>query len=329
MVQNGPMPAPFRMPTLLRVFATLSLSLLLVGCSRETTRRLEAAAPPACLGGASIGGQIRIEGGRVSRGDIAFREEERVGGEGEVAAFEIDVTEVTHGQFAEFVRASGYVTVAERLGPDGQPLGAAVFDRRTGQWRIDPKANWRSPMGEGSTARDDEPVVAVAYEDAEAYARWRGRRLPTELEWERAARGDLPVSADMEAERRDASGRWLANSWQGAFPALDNGADGYVGLAPVGCFAPNRAGAYDMVGNAWEWTSDWYSPVLAPATQEQSIAADPERLGKRTIKGGSHLCSSDFCARYRSGSRQPADAGLGTSHIGFRTVKEIERENAS
>ncbi|MEN9527584.1 MAG: Serine/threonine-protein kinase pkn1, partial [Pseudomonadota bacterium] len=159
-----------------------------------------------------------------SEGSIAFREEERVGGEGEVAAFEIDVTEVTHGQFAEFVRASGYVTVAERLGPDGQPLGAAVFDRSTGQWRIDPKANWRSPMGEGSTARDDEPVVAVAYEDAEAYARWRGRRLPTELEWERAARGDLPVSADMEAERRDASGRWLANSWQGAFPALDNGA---------------------------------------------------------------------------------------------------------
>ena len=181
MVQNGPMPAPFRMPTLSRVFATLSLSLLLVGCSRETATRLEAAAPPVCIGGASIGGQIRIEGGRVSRGGIAFREEERVGGEGEVAAFEIDVTEVTHGQFAEFVRASGYVTVAERLGPDGQPLGAAVFDRSTGQWRIDPKANWRSPMGEGSTARDDEPVVAVAYEDAEAYARWRGRRLPTEL----------------------------------------------------------------------------------------------------------------------------------------------------
>lgn len=320
MVQNGAM---------LRYVWVLAMPLLLVGCERAAPPLLQhAESPMACDTALAVGKQVRIEGGRVSRGGIAFRDEEKVGGEGEVSAFEIDSTEVTNAQFAEFVQATSYVTVAERPGPDGQPLGAAVFDRASGQWRIDPHAHWRSPSGEGSAANNDEPVVAVAYEDAAAYAAWRGRRLPTELEWERAARGGSVVPADMEAERRDAQGRWLANSWQGSFPALDTADDGYGGLASVACFAPNEAGLYDMVGNVWEWTSDWYSPLVAPASFEQSRAADPERLGKRVIKGGSHLCSSNFCARYRSGSRQPADIALGTSHIGFRTVKEI-KGNAS
>lgn len=320
MVQNGGMH---------RYAWVLWVPLLLAGCERATpSRPQDAASSFACNGALAVGKQVRIEGGRVSRGGVAFRDEEKVGGEGEVNAFEIDVTEVTKAQFAEFVEATGYVTVAERPGPDGAPLGAAVFDRATGQWRIESRANWRAPMGEGSVAKNDEPVVAVAYEDAAAYAAWRGRRLPTELEWERAARGGSAVPADIEAERRDPQGRWLANSWQGSFPALDTAEDGYGGVASVACFAPNAAGLYDMVGNVWEWTSDWYSPVVAPATFEQSRAADPEHLGKRVIKGGSHLCSSDFCARYRSGSRQPADMALGTSHIGFRTVKEI-KDNAS
>lgn len=278
----------------------------------------------ACAGAAAIGQHIRIEAGRVTRGALAFRDEERVGGEGAVVAFDVDATEVTNAQFAEFIRSTDYVTVAERPGPEGKPLGTAVFDRKTGQWRIDPTANWRSPLGVGSTTQDDEPVVAVAFEDAEAYASWRGRRLPTELEWERAARGAGALTPDMEAERRDAHGRWLANSWQGSFPTLDSADDGYPGLAPVGCFKANSSGLYDMVGNAWEWTSDWYSPNVAPASFEQSREGDPEGAGKRVIKGGSHLCSSDFCARYRTGSRQPADVVLGTSHISFRTVKEIK-----
>lgn len=300
------------------------LFVALAGCERHGTpfdRSTSSAA--TCRGSAVVGTQIRISGGSVSRGGVAFRAEEKVGGEGVVAAFDIDATEVTNAQFAAFVSATGYVTVAERIGSDGRRLGAAVFDRASGQWRIDPEANWRSPLGAGSTSEGNAPVVAVAYEDAEAYAAWLSRRLPTELEWERAARGDSPISADMEAERRDASGRWLANSWQGSFPTLDTADDGYRGLAPVGCFTANEAGLYDMVGNAWEWTSDWYSPAVAPADFEQSRAADPENVGKRVIKGGSHLCSSDFCARYRTGSRQPADTGLGTSHLGFRTVKEI------
>lgn len=308
-----------------RALCALILFVVIAGCSWDTPSSATRASDAVrCAGAADIGTQIRISGGRVSRGGVAFRDEEKVGGEGEVTAFDIDATEVTNAQFAAFVQATGYVTVAERVGADGSPLGAAVFDRAGGQWRIDPNANWRAPMGEGSTSENNAPVVAVAYEDAAAYAAWLGRRLPTELEWERAARGNSPVSADMEAERRDDAGRWLANSWQGSFPALDTAEDGYRGLAPVGCFAANHAGLYDMVGNAWEWTSDWYSPVVAPADLQQSRAADPERLGKRVIKGGSHLCSSDFCARYRTGSRQPADTGLGTSHIGFRTVKEIK-----
>lgn len=298
--------------------ALLILTTLLAGCARE-----ESLTPstPSCAGNGAIGTVVLIAAGDVRRGDVAFEPEERSGATGRVEAFDIDATEVTRGQFAEFVAATGYVTVAERAGTGGQPQGAAVFDRTTGSWRLEPSASWRAPLGGGSSSPDNAPVVAIAYEDAEAYAAWRGRRLPTEWEWERAARADRSVPTDAEAERRDANGTWLANSWQGAFPALDTAQDGYAGAAPVGCFPPNAAGLHDMVGNVWEWTADWYSPTSAPASAAEAIAADPEGLGKRVIKGGSHLCASDFCARYRSGSRQPADPTLGTSHIGFRTVR--------
>lgn len=296
----------------------------LAACQNQPpSMQRSATSASGCLDATVIGSYIRIEGGRVSRGGSSFRYEEKVGGEGTVATFDIDVTEVTNSQFAEFVHATGYVTVAERPGPNGRSLGAAVFDRKSGDWRLDPSANWRSPLGAGSTAGQYDPVVAVAFEDAEAYASWRGRRLPTELEWERAARGGRIVSSDIEAERRDAHGEWLANTWQGSFPVIDTAEDGYRGLAPVGCFSANSIGLYDMVGNAWEWTSDWYSSQISPATFRQSSETDSEGSGKRVIKGGSHLCSSDFCSRYRSGSRQPADVGLGTSHLGFRTVRSI------
>lgn len=280
-------------------------------------------ARPGCAARDSIGRSISIPAGRVDR-VRAFRPEERVGGQGEVAAFEIDATEVTVRQFAEFVTSTGYVSSAERRGTDGERQGAAVFDRTTGAWRLDPTADWRAPRGNAAPAAvADEPVVAVSLEDAVAYANWRGRRLPTELEWERAARGDSPAPEALEDERVDASGRWLANSWQGGFPALDTALDGYAGLAPVACFPPNVHGLYDMVGNVWEWTADGFSPAHAPADAEQARQADPEGLGKQTIKGGSHLCASNQCSRYRSGSRQPADPSLGTSHLGFRTVRNL------
>lgn len=283
----------------------------------------QAVARPECAARALIGRSVSIPPGRVERGRT-FRPEERVGGRGDVDAFEIDATEVTVRQYAEFVAVTGYVSSAERRGPDGERRGAAVFDRTTGVWRLDPTADWRHPLGTAApAATDDEPVVAVSLEDAMAYANWRERRLPTELEWERAARGDAPAPQALEEERIDASGRWLANSWQGSFPVIDTALDGYAGLAPVACFPPNAYGLYDMVGNVWEWTADGYSPDHAPANAEQARNADPEGLGKQVIKGGSQLCASNQCSRYRSGSRQPADPSLGTSHLGFRTVRSL------
>ncbi|MEQ1707254.1 MAG: SUMF1/EgtB/PvdO family nonheme iron enzyme [Terricaulis sp.] len=295
-----------------------SALLVLLGLCAACSPREQATDGGVRCAALSVSAEIALPAGRMVRGAARFEPEERDGGEGSVGAFGIDAHEVTNQQFAAFVAATNYVTLAERPGPDGIPFGAAVFDRRTGQWRIEGGANWRYPEGAGSSVaeRGRHPVVAVAYEDAEAYARWAGRRLPTEDEWEWAARGPLPAPTDISAEAWDQNGRPVANTWQGVFPFRDSAEDGFAGLAPVGCFPANASGLHDMIGNAWEWTATPFdNAVINDVTRGGVIEA-------RVLKGGSNLCARNFCSRFRSGSRQPGDPMLGMSHVGFRTVAD-------
>lgn len=308
------------------VFVSALLSLAVVACAPGAP---STTAPTlSCLEAEHFDDQRIIPAGPVNRGSVAFRAEEAVGGRGQVEAFSIDTHEVTNTQFAAFVAATNYVTVAERTDANGERHGAAVFDPGMHMWRIDRSADWRHPSGESSSIEDRGafPVVQVAYEDAAAYAHWRGRRLPTENEWERAARGAAPAPAQLQAEAFGPDGAARANTWQGVFPVLDRGTDGFQGLAPVGCFRPNAFGLYDMVGNVWEWTSDWFAYDTAPASEAYAREHDPQHIAEHVIKGGSFLCADNFCARFRSGSRQPADPAEGMSHVGFRTVGDVNQD---
>ncbi|MDX2277480.1 MAG: formylglycine-generating enzyme family protein [Hyphomonadaceae bacterium] len=248
-----------------------------------------------------------------------------------VDGFWIDRSEVTNAQFAAFVAATYYVTVAERrlsaednpgLPPELLEPGAAVFsppqeidslENVAQWWRFTPGANWRHPLGPESSieGREDYPVVQVAFEDAQAYARWAGRELPTEEQWERAARGAQRTSLYIWGDDPHPNGQQRANSWQGLFPVQNTQEDGFRGVAPVGCFEPNDFGLYDMAGNVWEWTRSPYSTA-------------PDRSGGddafMTIKGGSFLCAPNYCGRFRPAARQAGDTLLGTNHTGFRTV---------
>ena len=296
--------------TVARVLPLLALLLAACGVEDGRTSAITCAAPE---------GRAAIPGGAFTRGAGAIYPEERPAAEASVAPFWIDAGEVTNARFAAFVRDTGYVTVAERapdpaLHPDipAEALvpGSAVFALMgpdgDGVWRFTPGASWRAPEGPGSDTEGlgDHPVAHVAYEDAGAFAAWAGGRLPTEAEWEYAARGGLPDAAyewgdtapDDLPERR-------ANTWQGVFPLIDTGADGHRGIAPVGCYAPNGYGLYDMTGNVWEWTAD----------------ADPA-TNTGVIKGGSYLCAENYCRRYRPAARHGQELDFGTSHLGFRVA---------
>lgn len=262
-----------------------------------------------------------------------------------VDGFWIDPTEVTVDQFAAFVDATGHITVAEQaLNPadypavdlDAYPELAAMFEpggavfvptatstlRSLNWWQYVPGANWRYPEGpDKPAALPQHPVTQIAYDDALAYASWVGGRLPTEAEWEFAAlAGKANDDFSQNAPKQ-------ANTWQGIFPVANTADDGFENVAPTGCFAPNGHGLYDMLGNVWEWTTDWYAPVQAEGSdnpkgfsREQSF--DPANPGvpSRVIKGGSFLCAENFCRRYRPAARHPQETGLGTNHIGFRVV---------
>lgn len=275
-----------------------------------------------------------------------------------VKGFWMDAHEVTNGEFARFVAATGYVTVAERpLDPKDFPgvprehlqPGSAVFVPTTNPhgalswWEFRTGASWRHPEGPGSDLRGRErhPVVHIAYPDAEAYARWAGKRLPTEAEWEFAARGGQAGRAYTWGDTPPGEGGWHANTWQGEFPRRDEGGDGFRGAAPVGSFAANAYGLHDMAGNVWEWCSDWYrpdefarrvrittAPIENPRGPAESESFDPAEPGmaKRVQRGGSFLCTDQYCTRYRLGSRGKGDPNTGSVHVGFRCVRDATEE---
>lgn len=259
-------------------------------------------------------GSVDIEPASFVMGSDTAYPEERPLRTVSVGAFNVDATEVTNAQFTKFVEDTGYVTDAERLQPGFDVTGGAVFRIPTAEhpqgWQFVEGANWRHPEGPASSieSRDNNPVVQVSLNDAKAYAKWAGRRLPTEAEWEYAAKGD----GDGEfvwGDELAPGGKEQANRWQGMFPYENTATDGFEFRAPARSFPANGFGLYDMIGNVWEWTDTPY----------QVSTGEPIHV----IKGGSFLCAENYCKRYRASARQPQEAGLSTNHIGFRTVADI------
>jgi formylglycine-generating enzyme required for sulfatase activity len=270
-----------------------------------------------------------------------------------VDGFWMDATEVTNEQFEEFVKATGYITIAERTPtkeefPDAPPenlvAGSTVFTPTPGPvplndyfqwWRYQHGANWRHPDGPGSDLEQKEkyPVVHIAFDDAVAYAKWAGKRLPTEAEWEFAARGGETGKLYAWGDEFHPSGKFMANTFQGRFPVKDEGKDGFAGIAPVAKFPPNRYGLYDIAGNVWEWCSDWYRPdYYAQLAPLGDVARNPKGPDtpfdpaeptekKRVHRGGSFLCTDQYCTRYLVGTRGKGEITTGSNHVGFRCVK--------
>ena len=272
-----------------------------------------------------------------------------------VEGFWMDATEVTNEQFARFVKATGYVTVAERkptaedyptAPPEDLTAGSVVFappdhavplNDHFQWWAFVDGADWRHPSGPKSSieGREKFPVVHIAYDDAVAYANWAGKRLPTEAEWEFAARGGLTGALYPWGDNFMKDGKFMANSHQGNFPNDDTGADAYVGVSPVAKYPPNGYGLYDVGGNVWEWVSDWYRPdYYAQLATAGSISRNPPGPAdpydpaepsekKRVHRGGSFLCTDQYCSRYMVGTRGKGEADTGTNHLGFRCVKSL------
>lgn len=335
----------------------------------EEPRSAPGAGPPAsptavpAAPQAAPAGMVWIAGGEFTMGtnDPNSYPQERPAHRVRIDGFWIDATEVTNRQFKEFVDATGFITMAEKA-PDWEQLklqlppgtpkpadellvpGSVVFkapvrvanmDDVSQWWAWTPGANWRHPEGPGSDleGRWEHPVVHVAWPDAVAYAEWANKRLPTEAEWEFAARGGLEGKEFGWGDEARPQGRLMANIWQGRFPIENSKEDGFGGTSPIRSFPPNGFGLYDTVGNVWEWCGDWYdagaygaAAARGPRHNPRGPEApnDPSRpfTRQRVIRGGSYLCADNYCRNYRPSARRGEDWDTGTSHIGFRCVKD-------
>jgi formylglycine-generating enzyme required for sulfatase activity len=308
-------------------------------------------------------GMVYIPGGTFRMGSDRHYPEEAPVHRVTVDGFWMDRTPVTNRQFREFVNATGYTTFAEitpdaKDYPDALPhmlkAGSLVFTpprqaadlRYWGEWwTYKFGANWHRPSGPHSNLRglDDHPVIHVAYRDVEAYAKWAGKELPTEAEWEFAARGGLDGAEFAWGAELTPGGKHMANTWQGDFPCQNLGSDGFERTSPVNAFPANGYGLYDMIGNVWEWTADWYSPKHEadapkaccipknPRGGPEAASYDPRdpkiRIPCKVLKGGSHLCAPNYCRRYRPAARHAEQMDSSASHVGFRCI--IRRSIAS
>lgn len=307
-------------------------------------------------------GMVWIPGGKFTMGtnDADAYPAEKPAVQVEVQGFWMDAYEVTNADYSKFVEATGYLTLAERKPeweelkkqlPPGTPkpdesilvAGSMVFtpppyavptNDISLWWQWVNGASWKHPEGPGSSikGKENHPVVHIAFEDAEAYAKWIGKRLPTEFEWEFAARGGVNGKRFAWGDELTPNGQYLANTFQGVFPHKNDGLDGFMGSAPVGSFSPNSFGLYDMIGNVWELTSDWYDFLKYARLAGQAPKLDagmnpcynPDNpfAMERVMKGGSFLCAANYCVNYRPSARQGTAYDSGTSNVGFRLVKD-------
>src|SRR5215470_11992043 len=307
---------------------------------------------------AALADMVWIPGGTFHMGSDRHYPEEAPAHEVTVGGFWIDTKPVTNAQFRDFSKETGYLTVAQRLPdatayPGAKPemlvRGSVVFLKPTGAvdrrnhynwWSWVAGACWRHPEGPGTwiAGRDEHPVVHMALEDVEAYAQWVGKELPTEAEWEFAARGGLDGAEYAWGESLTPRDRHMANTWQGEFPWQNFVTDGWERTAPVGCYPPNGYGLHDMIGNVWEWTTDWYAPhqeaaqsccggVARDDARERSY--DPQtpnvKIPRKAIKGGSFLCAPNYCRRYRPAARMAHAVDTSTCHVGFRLIVRAAR----